>query len=122
MSVTPRIVALSETLAAELAPFEIRFELEAGESGYDMTTVVGVRALVERPDFSTAEWTGWTIEPTSPAPTADAITVTRETTGADFVDAQGRTVFGTYALRFVADFEGDERPLELAYLPVEKLF
>lgn len=120
MSVVDRIVALSPTLAAELAPFEIRFELEAGESGYDMTTVVGVRALVQRPDFVEIEWS-FAIEP-SPAPTADAITVTRQTSAGDFCDDAQRTIFGTYAIRFLADFEGDERPLSLAYLPVEKLF
>lgn len=120
MSVVDRIVTLPPTLAAELAPFEIRFELEAGESGYDMTTVVGVRALVQRPDYIEIEW-DFVVE-ASPAPTADAITVTRQTVAGDFCDESNRTIFGTYALRFLANFEGDERPLSLAYLPVEKLF
>ncbi len=112
-------IAIPAEYRDDLAPVLLTFTLATDDAALDLTEVLSVRAIVERSDRQTIEW-AFTIED-DPAPTATEIVVSHTAALADFFDSGSRAVApATYVVRFLALFPAGERPLGLAWLPVER--
>lgn len=113
-------VAIPAEYRDDLAPVLLTFTLATDDDALDLTEVVSVRAIVERSDRETLEW-AFDIETSDPAPTATEIVVSHTAEISDFFDSELRAVApATYTVRFLARFPAGERPLGLAWLPVER--